>query len=221
MVVAAGKGLRFKGDIPKQYCMVLNQPLLFWSLQPFLREEKITSIHLALAPDDRHISTQAPWLNSVHCHFCGGQTRAETVKNALEAIVECGASAKDWVLIHDAARPCLSQEALSRLLQHQKLPGALLALPVRDTLKRVSEKGEILETVPRTGLWQAQTPQLFPIALLKEALSQQGPAFTDEASAIEALGLKPFVVLGDVRNIKVTYPEDIPMVETLLKGMCK
>lgn len=222
LIVAAGKSSRFKHGIPKQYYPILGQPLLFWSVQPFLQllqTGEIASIHLALALGDDCFDPQWPWLLSVACHFCGGTTRAQTVHHTLISMVKHGIPKEDWVLVHDAARPCVSQELLARLLRHQQFPGAILALPVRDTLKRVKDDKMILETVSREGLWQAQTPQLFPILLLQEAFLQERFHFTDEASAIEYLGLNPMVVPGDFRNIKVTYSEDIPIVETFLQGL--
>jgi 2-C-methyl-D-erythritol 4-phosphate cytidylyltransferase len=222
LIVAAGKGSRFQHKTPKQYYHILGQPLLGWTMQPFLQflqKGAMASIHLALAPDDDCFDAQWPWLRSVACHFCGGSTRAETVKNALDAMLDQGVDRRDWVLVHDAARPCLRPETLERLLQHQRYPGAILALPIRDTVKRVKDD-KIVQTVPRQDLWQAQTPQFFPVALLQEAFLQEGGfQFTDEASAIEHMGLHPLVVRGDFLNIKVTYPEDIPIVGTFLQGL--
>jgi 2-C-methyl-D-erythritol 4-phosphate cytidylyltransferase len=152
--------------------------------------------------------------------YCGGETRAASVFNGLLAARDFIA-ASDWVLVHDAARPCLGREALDRLLEELDADetGGLLAVPVPDTLKRGNRDARVSSTEPRDNLWLAQTPQMFRYRLLIEALRAVDPAvITDEAQAIEGLGLKPRLVLGDTRNIKVTFPEDLAIAELILRG---
>jgi len=148
---------------------------------------------------------------------CGGMTRAESVLNGLRA---CAAevATEDWMLVHDAARPCLSQALLDKLLvQVDADPvGGILAAPVADTLKRQTADGRIAETVPRAGLWGAQTPQMFRHVTLLQALEKVGSEVTDEASAIEAMGFAPKLVESDLTNLKVTYPRDLDVAAWLL-----
>jgi len=150
--------------------------------------------------------------------FCGGATRADSVLGGLRAIAG-EAAAGDWVLVHDAARPCLAPwhvDKLVRELAHDEV-GGLLAVPVADTLKRADEHRHVRETVPRDSLWQAQTPQMFRYAMLRRAL-EGAREVTDEASAIESAGLRPRLVQGDATNLKVTYPLDLHLAEWILKN---
>ena len=155
---------------------------------------------------------------------CVGRTLAETVLNGLDAIAKT-CSPEDWVLVHDAARPCLPDEMLARLLDEvaDDPVGGLLAVPVADTLKRAAADtahGARAEaTVPRAGLWQAQTPQMFRHGTLSQALRSAGSDITDEASAIEQLGLQPRLIESDSRNLKVTYPQDLELAGMILKKM--
>ncbi|ENO95515.1 2-C-methyl-D-erythritol 4-phosphate cytidylyltransferase, partial [Thauera phenylacetica B4P] len=149
---------------------------------------------------------------------CGGATRADSVLGGLRAIAG-EAAAGDWVLVHDAARPCLAPwhvDKLVRELAHDEV-GGLLAVPVADTLKRADEHRHVCETVPRDSLWQAQTPQMFRYAMLRRAL-EGAREVTDEASAIEAAGLRPRLVQGDATNLKVTFPLDLHLAEWILKN---
>jgi 2-C-methyl-D-erythritol 4-phosphate cytidylyltransferase len=146
--------------------------------------------------------------------FCGGEKRSDTVLNGL---IASELEPDDWVLVHDAARPCLNQAHLTRLIAELRddAVGGILAVPVADTLKLADDKGRIARTEERAGLWQAQTPQMFRAGLLTQAL-QASPQVTDEAAAIEALGLHPKLVLGEPTNFKVTYPQDMLLAELLL-----
>jgi len=149
--------------------------------------------------------------------FCGGASRADSVLNGLRAIAD-DASEGDWILVHDAARPCLAPwhiEGLVRELMHDEV-GGILAVPVADTLKREDSTHHIAGTVPREGLWQAQTPQMFRYVMLKRAL-ETARQVTDEASAIEAMGLRPRLVRGDPTNLKVTFPLDLHLAEWILQ----
>jgi 2-C-methyl-D-erythritol 4-phosphate cytidylyltransferase len=151
---------------------------------------------------------------------CGGETRAQSVLNGLEAL-SADTTDDTWVLVHDAARPCLPREALARLIDAVQLDavGGLLAVPVADTLKRADVDGRVAITEPRAGLWQAQTPQMFPYGLLKRALLAAGADITDEASAIEKLGLSPLLVEADSRNLKITRPRDLQLASLILEHL--
>ncbi|MBI5626518.1 MAG: 2-C-methyl-D-erythritol 4-phosphate cytidylyltransferase, partial [Nitrosomonadales bacterium] len=148
--------------------------------------------------------------------YCGGRTRAESVLNGLLA---SELEPDDWVLVHDAARPCLKQAHLAKLIAELRddAVGGVLAVPVADTLKRADADGRVLRTENREQLWQAQTPQMFHAGLLVQAL-QRCNSVTDEASAIEAMGLRPKLVLSEPTNFKVTYPQDLMLAELLLKN---
>ncbi|MDH4216570.1 MAG: 2-C-methyl-D-erythritol 4-phosphate cytidylyltransferase, partial [Gallionella sp.] len=170
-----------------------------------------------LAPDDTlfHTYDWTRFGDKLQTLYCGGKTRAESVLNGL---LLSEVERDDWVLVHDAARPCLTQVHLAKLIAELRDDevGGILAVPVADTLKRADESGRILRTESREQLWQAQTPQMFRAGLLAQALGQSS-SVTDEASAIEALGLRPKLVLGETSNFKVTYPQDLLLAELLLK----
>jgi 2-C-methyl-D-erythritol 4-phosphate cytidylyltransferase len=202
-------------DLPKQYLPLAGRPMIAWTLEPFLSCERISSVHIALSPDDSHWQAHAthhPKLSILHC---GGLSRAETVLNVLKGL---HVEQSDWILVHDAARPGLTPQLLNYLLDELQddAVGGLLATPVADTLKRADAKNRVASTEPREGLWQAQTPQMFRYGILKEALIQAGEPPTDEAQAIEALGFSPKLVIGQLRNFKVTYPQDLALAEAMI-----
>jgi 2-C-methyl-D-erythritol 4-phosphate cytidylyltransferase len=180
----------------------------------------LEAVFVVLARGDKLYAERIGAIAGVVPLYCGGRTRGESVANGLAAIGE-RAVAEDWVLVHDAARPCVDVTTLNRLLHEleDEPVGGLLAVPLGDTLKR-AETGAGLRvgaTEERTGLWCAQTPQMFRYAILHHALKQADPAtITDEAQAVEALGVKPRLVLGSPANIKVTYPEDLALAEAIL-----
>lgn len=215
IIPAAGVGNRMANALPKQYIALAGKPLVAHVINTFFHHPVITCIHLALSPDDQFWRTLT--LNpesKLRLHYTGGSTRSETVLNTLNAI---DLADNDWVLVHDAARPGLTAEALSRLLktlQHDEV-GGLLALPVADTLKLSQAENRVQNTVSRQNLWRAQTPQMFRFATLHKALSQFSGTPTDESEAVEALGLQPKLVEGELRNLKVTYPQDLALLETL------
>jgi len=218
LIPAAGSGSRMGSELPKQYLPLLGKPLIHHTLSVFESHPAIDHIYVVLSPDDVH--WQADGSEKVTVLRCGGTTRAETVLNGLNAIADA-VEEHDWVLVHDAARPCLSCELLDRLLHEvtSDAVGGLLAVPVADTLKRAGPDGRVDHTEPRAGLWRAQTPQMFPHCLLRKALQASGiEAPTDEAQAIEFLGHAPRLVLGDGHNLKVTYPEDLAMAALILGG---
>lgn len=220
VVAAAGVGKRMGSPIAKQYLPLQGKPLLFHALQPLLNWPRLDSLTLVLHPDDPHraaIQQQFPSVSLV----TGGSERADSVLAGLQSLQGL-ARDDDWVLVHDAARPCLTQVDLDGLWTQLAMDavGGLLAMPVRDTMKR-SHQGRVCQTVAREDLWHALTPQLFRFGLLYRALSQalaQHNTITDEASAIEGLGLQPRLVVGRFDNLKVTHPEDVPLAELYLQA---
>jgi 2-C-methyl-D-erythritol 4-phosphate cytidylyltransferase len=197
--------------------------MLLHVLETFAASAAITHCFVVVSADDAYvdeaIAIAAQLAGRVSILRHGGATRHESVLNGLRQI-RAQVSDDDWVLVHDAARPGLNEALIGKLIgELQDDPvGGLLALPVVDTLKRSDADGRVTETVPRVGLWGAQTPQMFRYALLRRAL-EEAQEVTDEASAIEALGLSPKLVEGSVRNFKVTLPQDIVLAELLLKGL--
>ena len=211
------------GARPKQYRNVCGRTLLEHALQPFFAHAGIDGIVVVLAPGD------ADWGKLACARVArirvaqGGEARMISVANGLEALAQ-EASAHDWVLVHDAARPCLRSRDLERLIAEvdDDEVGGLLALPIADTVKRSDDSGtRVGATLERAGLWAAQTPQMFRYELLRRALShcaQTGHAATDEAAAIEALGLRARLVEGSAHNIKVTREEDLALAEAILRS---
>ena len=220
IVPAAGTGSRFGGETPKQYQLLAGRPLIYYSLAALCRQPRIERVWVVLAADDTWWR-QHDWTSlgyKLETVFCGGATRAESVANGLRAAATA-ADDDDWVLVHDAARPCLSQAMLSALCDElaDDPVGGLLAVPVADTLKRADDAQRVARTESRDGLWQAQTPQMFRYGLLSHALAEH-PGGTDEASAIEAAGLPPRLVRADASNLKVTYPADLRLAEMILQA---
>jgi 2-C-methyl-D-erythritol 4-phosphate cytidylyltransferase len=203
---------------PKQYLAINGQPMIWHAIRAFEQHAAIVRIYVVISPQDGWWDAY-DWsgFSKLAVLRCGGSTRAESVLNGLRA---CAAevAAEDWMLVHDAARPCLSQALLDKLLARLDADpiGGILAAPVADTLKRQAGDGRIAATVPRAGLWGAQTPQMFRHAMLTRALEHVGNEVTDEASAIESLGLAPQLVESDLTNLKVTYPRDLDVAEWLL-----
>lgn len=226
LIPAAGSGTRMGGRVEKQYLELNAVPMIAHAMMVLARAPRIERIFVVLSPTDKRWNNYEwqGWEERIEVLRCGGQTRAETVLNALDAISTVCAP-DDWVLVHDAARPCLPDERLAKLLDDVAGDpvGGLLAVPVADTLKRAaveSSDGTRAEaTVPRAGLWQAQTPQMFRHGMLTRALRAAGSDMTDEASAIEQLGLQPRLVESDSRNLKVTYPQDLELASLILKKM--
>lgn len=220
LIPAAGVGARMAADGPKQYLSLAGRTMLWHAIHAFERVPAVVRTYVVLAPDDGHWDRHG-WdgLDKLSVLRCGGATRAETVLNGLRAIAGA-VDADDWVLVHDAARPCVSARLLERLLAElaDDAVGGILAAPVADTLKRADAGGRILATVPREGLWSAQTPQMFRHGLLSRALAHAGTQVTDEASAVEALGLSPRLVESDMTNLKVTWPRDVEVAGWLLSG---
>ena len=217
LVPAAGSGSRMNAALPKQYAMLSDKPMLYHALKALCDFQGISIVYVVLAQNDSHWEKYdwSDFGNRLIPLYCGGETRAMSVMNGLK---EMGAEDGDWVMVHDAARPCIDPESLKRLVDEVGCDetGGLLALPVADTLKKDDGNGRVKVTVHREGLWQAQTPQMFRHGLLLEALGRAPDSQTDEAGAIEALGLSPKLVPGDPRNFKVTYPADMAMAAMIL-----
>lgn len=250
LIPCAGSGSRAGAGLPKQYRELAGHPMIWYALAAFSACESISATALVLAPDDLPLEARfgsAAFAGlRFDTAFVGGQSRHESVLNGLRHLVQLGAADQDWVLVHDAARPGLTPLMIDTLIRAVEgddgdgpdaAIGGILAVPVPDTLKRAetgplhpseplqssrpSHPSRIGGTVPREGLWQAQTPQMFRVGVLRQALEDalaSGAVVTDEASAIERLGLKPRLVNGSLRNFKVTYPEDFALAEVLLGG---
>ena len=216
LVPAAGFGARMEHELPKQYLPLAGRPMIFHALNTLCLCPEISTVFVVLSPDDTlfHDYDWSAFGDKLQPLYCGGATRADTVLNGLLA---SETEPDDWVLVHDAARPCLTQAHLAKLITELRDDevGGILAVPVADTLKRSDSEQRILKTENRELLWQAQTPQMFRAGVLAIAL-QQSNAVTDEASAVEAMGLHPKLVAGDSSNFKVTYPQDLRLAELLL-----
>ena len=219
---AAGRGERFGGQRPKQYATLLGRPVLAWSLRALLAEPAIRTVVVALSAGDRRFA-KIEAARDPRVRTCvGGARRELSVANALDALAG-EARDEDWVLVHDAARPCLHPadvRNLVRALRDDPI-GGLLALPVGDTLKAGGYDGRSERTVPRDGLWRALTPQMFRYGVLRRALRlsiERERVVTDEASAVEALGLRPRLVTGRADNIKITLPGDRGLAAAILSA---
>ena len=218
LIPAAGAGERMGSAKPKQYLELLGRPMLYHSVKALLADARIAIVFVVLAPADEEFKRH-PWAEfgeRVAPLYCGGATRHDSVLNGLVA-ASSTVEPEDWVLVHDAARPCLGERELQRMLDSLAADevGGILGVPVADTLKRADAAGRIQATEPREHLWQAQTPQMFRHDLLLQALSRTAK-LSDEAGAIEALGLAPKLVQGSATNLKVTYPEDLQLAQTIL-----
>lgn len=216
LVPAAGYGSRMGSELPKQYLLLAGHPMIYHALATLCASPEVDTVFVVLAPDDEHWHSYDWSLfgDKLQPLFCGGATRAESVLNGLMA---AELELDDWLLVHDAARPCLSYKQLARLIEalRDDEVGGILAVPVADTLKRADAECRIAHTESREGVWQAQTPQMFRTGLLLQAL-QTAPNVTDDASAVEALGFHPKLVASSFSNFKVTYPQDIELAELLL-----
>lgn len=215
VIPAAGSGTRLDAATPKQYLSLLDRAIIEHTLTPFLALDEIKHIVVAIAKDDQTWHKLSVSHEPKISTIIGGATRAQSVLNGVQALTS--AQDDDWVLVHDAVRPCLSRAKLQELIMScEGHPvGGLLALPPSDTLKLADADGTVLKTTPRDNIWRAQTPQLFRLDLLREAL-QQFPQATDEANALELAGFKPLLVPGCPRNLKITHRDDIQLAADLL-----
>ncbi|EFH23235.1 2-C-methyl-D-erythritol 4-phosphate cytidylyltransferase [Neisseria polysaccharea] len=222
LIPAAGIGARFGADKPKQYVEIGGKTVLEYTVCIFQNHPSIDMTVVVVSPEDVLADGFQTAFAGVEVWKIGGRSRAETVRNGVAKLLETGLAAEtDNILVHDAARCCLPSEALTRLIEQagNAAEGGILAIPVADTLKR-ADGGNISATVERTGLWQAQTPQLFRAGLLCRALAAENlEGITDEASAVEKLGIRPLLVQGDARNLKLTQPQDAYIVRLLLDAV--
>ena len=193
--------------------------MVLYTLAAFRQVGRLARTLVVVAPDDFFFDSRAE--TGFDVATCGGASRADSVRQGLDALLKAGAEADDWVLVHDAARCLVTPEQINQLIdacQHDDV-GGLLAHKLPDTLKtegRLEQQGRVAATLDRSDKWLAQTPQMFRIGLLSQALTLAGAAVTDESSAIEMLGLAPRLVVGSAQNFKVTYPEDFALAEAIL-----
>lgn len=216
LVPAAGIGARMKSDRPKQYLPLCGKPLMWHTLTALSQLALIDQVALILSPDDGWFDDFQWAMPKLSIYRVGGATRAESVYRGLLSLALADT---DWVMVHDAARCCLSRPLLERFIAQIACDpvGGLLALPVSDTVKRADTQDRVMATLPRTDLWLAQTPQMFRAATLEQALLNiPFDSATDEASAIESLGLAPRLVEGEASNLKVTWPHDLALAQAIL-----
>jgi 2-C-methyl-D-erythritol 4-phosphate cytidylyltransferase len=228
LIAAAGAGSRISSaraaEAPKQYLALAGRPML-WHAVRAVCVPQITSVFVVLAPEDRIFASHdwSAFEGKLGALYCGGKTRRDSVYNGLVATM-AQLEADDWILVHDAARPCLPRKDLDNLVREtaNDAVGGILAMPVAETVKKAAkdEGGtqRVSATEDRSQLWLAQTPQMFRAGLLAEALKRAKGTPTDEAAAVEQMGLKPRLVLGSRENLKVTWPEDLALAESILKG---
>lgn len=219
LIPAAGTGTRYGGVTLKQYLPVCGKAVLAHTIRAFQFHPMISSITVVLAENDQWFESAVGALATSVKTVTGGETRSDSVRNGLQFIAD-NYSDEDWVLVHDAARPCLSSSRLEKFLEQglESADGAILAVPVGDTLKQAGDSHEIIGTVDREGLWAAQTPQLFRVGVLARAIDaahQAGCELTDEASAMEFTGVRPLLVMGSAANIKITHSSDLAIAEAL------
>lgn len=219
VVPCAGTGSRSGSGLPKQYVRLGGETMVGHTLRALGAVTEIDLILVALAPEDDHFEREVGWFGGGRAvvQRCGGPTRAQTVAAALVELVRRGAGPQDWVLVHDAARCLIRPAWVSTLIQACMADevGGLLACPVSDTLKEAQAQ-RVVSTISRQDKWVAQTPQMFRLQLLQDALRTASATITDEASAVEALGHKPLLVCSPIENFKVTYPHDFDLALRLL-----
>jgi 2-C-methyl-D-erythritol 4-phosphate cytidylyltransferase len=214
LIPCAGTGSRAGSDGPKQYQLVAGQPMVLHTLDAFAQVSRLAGVLVVVSGgDDFFDDIDATFVVAA----CGGSTRAASVFNGLTALLQRGAALTDWVLVHDAARCLITPQQIDALIDacQSDAVGGLLALKLPDTLKR-EVGGRVAQTVERDDKWLAQTPQMFHIAELQQALLEAGDAVTDEASAMEFAGKAPLLVEGSAQNFKVTYPQDFALAQAVL-----
>ena len=219
LLPAAGNGFRFGSGKPKQYSLLHGKPVLQHSLERLASSLPLAMTFVVLAQEDHWFDDAIPAQSGVTVLRCGGESRAATIRNALACLSDIADD--DWILVHDAVRPCVAPGSLSRLRNELAADrvGGLLAIPVAGTLKRAGDDGRTLHTEARDGLWRAQTPQMFRYGVLREALARPGAEQSpDEADTVTAMGLKPRLVPGTATNIKITYPEDLILAAAILSA---
>src|SRR5436190_131924 len=220
IIPAAGQGTRMGEAVPKQYIPIAGQPMMFHSIAALASIGRIERVFVVLSPLDRHWG-QHDWSafpDKIEPIFAGGARRSESVMNTMLTL-EKQMAKDDWVLVHDAARPCISHELIEQFLDEigDDQVGGLLAVPVADTLKSSDENQRVAATIPRLNLWRAQTPQMFRYDLLRRGFENK-PDATDESQAIESIGYNaPRLVQGDDLNIKVTFTADLVLAEMIMQ----
>ena len=223
LVPAAGSGTRLGGERPKQYVEIAGKPVLAHTLKSLMEVGSILGIAVGLASDDRWWHEIIVTSDRILGTYVGGVSRAETVLRGLEYL-EPHVHTEDWVLVHDAARPCIRSSDIERLISERGdgPSGALLAVPVPDTMKQSNGRDQVERTISREGLWCAQTPQLFSYEALRDALQRSDLAtVTDDSSAMEAAGYMPRLVPGRADNLKVTTREDLELAALILQARCE
>jgi 2-C-methyl-D-erythritol 4-phosphate cytidylyltransferase len=233
LMPTAGTGSRLGGQLPKQFQQLAGKPMLAYALEAFLQSPEIESIWVGVSPsfiDNPILKSLAKGGKPIHFLPTGGPTRQETVRNTLGALLNAGIAKSDWILVHDAARPGITPALIEKLIKtvQSSNSGGLLAVPLADTLKQADLDSAIAgnlphaeKTIPREHLWQAQTPQMFALKRLHDALEDAirlEEDVTDEASAMELTGVKPLLIEGATRNFKVTHPADWELMQLLLSA---
>lgn len=214
VIPAAGIGARMNSDIPKQYLKIEDKTILEYSVNRFLEHSKVYKVVVALSPNDTYWK-ELPFADNPRViTTAGGKDRVDSVKAALTFIRENEWAETDWVMVHDAARPCLSSRHIDDLItsKDSSPDGAILAVGAIDTIKQANKRQTIEKTIDREVVWLAQTPQFFPVRTLSHAIDSalsEGKTVTDEASAMEFAGYHPSLVLGSRKNLKITEPEDL------------
>ena len=223
LIPCAGHGSRAGTAQPKQYQALAGEPMVMHTVRALARVPQVASGWVILSPSDDFAWPEAAWPAHFRRERCGGDSRARSVFNGLQAMRAAGVDGRDWVLVHDAARCLVQPQDVMRLIEACQTDdaGGLLALPLPDTLKTEAQ-GRVAQTIAREHKWLAQTPQMFRLQALYEALSDAAEAgfagITDEASAMERQGLRPLLVEGPAQNFKVTYPADFALAEAVLRS---
>jgi|KBSSwiStaDraftv2_1062776.scaffolds.fasta_scaffold01046_15 2-C-methyl-D-erythritol 4-phosphate cytidylyltransferase len=217
LIPAAGGGARFGADSPKQYSLLAGKPVLLHAMERLAASIPLHMTYVVLAADDHWFDRAIGSRERVAVLRCGGETREQTVRNALRELADI--ADEDWIVVHDAVRPCVDAASLLRLQTELAGDdtGGLLAIPMACSLKRVGGDMRIVATEPRDGLWRAQTPQMFRYGVLRSAFARQGiEQMTDEAQVVEAFGRQPKLVVGNSNNLKITYPDDLTLAAAIL-----
>ena len=236
LLPTAGTGSRLGGELPKQFQLLAGKPMVSYALKAFKETSQIESIWIGVSPgfiDNPVLQMIAGSGANIHVVPTGGPTRQETVRNTLAAMLQSGIPDDDWILVHDAARPGITPTLINQLINtvSNSSSGGILAVPLADTLKQADLDSVVAgniphseRTIPRDHLWQAQTPQMFGLKQLHDALENAirlEADVTDEASAIELAGIKPLLIEGAARNFKVTHPADWDLMQLLLSSSAK